>query len=253
MGDPVRTERDGEVLTLWLDRPHVRNAVDLALARDLERRLLAVDATVRVVVIRGAEGDFSVGGDFEEVARLREQGPGGLRPLFVTFGRALSLIGELEVPVIAAVEGHAMAGGFELLQACDLALVREDAILADNHANFGQVPGGGGSQRLPRLVGLPRALGHILTGERLSGADAVAWGLAYRAASAERFEEELERLVTSLLDKDRRALARAKQLVRRGLEQPLAAGLATEIDAVVEHLGDEAAARGIARFRASRS
>ncbi|WP_052665761.1 enoyl-CoA hydratase/isomerase family protein [Nitriliruptor alkaliphilus] len=252
MGDPVRPALNGAVLTLWLDRPHVRNAIDLALAEGLERRLVAVPTTVRVVVIRGVEGNFSVGGDFDEVARLREGGPEGLRPLFATFGRALSLIGELEVPVIAAVEGYAMAGGFELLQACDLALVREDAVLADNHANFGQVPGGGGSQRLPRLVGLPRALGHILTGERISGADAVAWGLAYRSASAERFEDELGKLVTTLLAKDRRVLARAKQLARRGLEQPLATGLAAEIDAVVEHLGEDVAGRGIEQFHARR-
>ena len=136
-----------------LNRPQARNAITVALATGLADALRAAAGRARVIVIRGAGGHFCAGGDFGEVSRLRAGGPDALRPLFETFGAACELIGELPVPVVAAVEGYAMAGGFELVQACDIAIARDDAVLADNHLNFGMIPGGGGSQRLPRLAG----------------------------------------------------------------------------------------------------
>ena len=136
-------------------------------------------------MIRGADGNFSVGGDFNELERLRAEGEEAMAELFDAFGRACALIAELPVPVVAAVDGYAMAGGFELMQSCDIALVADEAKIGDNHSNYGMVPGGGSSQRLPRLAGRQRALALILTGERLSGPDAVAWGLAYRSLPAD--------------------------------------------------------------------
>lgn len=172
----IEERADGRVAHLTLNRPQARNAITVALAGALHAALVAAAAEADVVVVRGAGGHFCAGGDFHEVSRLREDGPEALRPLFETFVGACQLIADLPVPVVAAVEGYAMAGGFELVQSVDIALVREDAVLADNHANFGMIPGGGGSQRLPRIVGTPRALGHILLGDRLSGRDAVDWG-----------------------------------------------------------------------------
>jgi enoyl-CoA hydratase len=150
--------------------------------------------------------------------------------------------------VVAAVEGYAMAGGFELMQAGDIVIVRDDAKIADNHSNFGQVPGGGGSQRLPRLVGRQRALAHILTGGRLSGTEAVAWGLAYRSVPAERFDAAVDELAERLAGKSRAALARTKRLVYEGLRRPLAEGLALERQAVLDHLAGDAAGAGIEAF-----
>jgi enoyl-CoA hydratase/carnithine racemase len=134
------------------------------------------------------------------------------------------------------------------MQACDIALVREDASIADNHSNFGQVPGGGSSQRLPRLVGRQRALGLILTGDRLTGAEAAAWGLAYRAFSAETFEAGVAEVADRLAAKSREALARAKRLVYAGLGRTLADGLELELNTVLEHLGSASAGEGIERF-----
>lgn len=249
MEEPVLAEVDGAIGRIVLNRPRARNAITVALGRALRDHLVDLAGSVRVIVIRGAGGDFSAGGDFEEVQRLRTDGPEALRPLFEHFGAACSVIAELPVPVVGAVEGYAMAGGFELMQSCDVVVVREDAVIADNHLNFGQVPGGGSSQRLPRLVGPQRALAHILTGDRLRGTDALGWGLAHRAASAERFDEVLDEVVSCLADKDPAALARAKRLVRDGLERPLAEGLAAERDAVIEHLGGASAQAGITAFR----
>lgn len=248
MDEPVHAETDGTVGRITLNRPHARNAVTVELGRALYAALVDLASCSRVLVVRGAGGHFSAGGDFTEVSRLRAEGPDALRPLFENFGAACTVIGELDVPVVAAVEGYALAGGFELMQSCDVVVVREDAVIADNHLNFGQVPGGGGSQRLPRLVGRSRALAHILTGDRISGGDALAWGLAHRAADAEDFEAVLDGVVGNLAGKDPAALARVKHLVRDQLERPLADGLAAERDAVVEHLGGESAEAGIAAF-----
>ena len=159
--------------------------------------------------------------------------------LFAAFGRACELIARLPVPVIAAVEGHALAGGFELMQSCDVVLVRDDARIGDHHTRFAMIPGGGGTQRLPRLVGRQRALSLILTGDSLTGAEAVAWGLAYRSAPADSFDQLVTETAERLAAKDRRSVAAIKGLVADGLELPLAEGLAQEREAVVEHLLSE--------------
>jgi len=244
----VLSERDGQIGRLTLNRPEAMNAITIELAEALHAGLLELGAECNVIVIRGAGGNFCAGGDFHELERLRRLGPDAAAELFAAFGRACALIDELDVPVLAAVEGYAMAGGFELLQASDIGIVRTDATLADNHANYAQVPGGGGSQRLPRLVGRQRASAHILTGDRLTGAEAASWGLAYRAVEGEAFDEAVEELLGRLAGKSREAQARTKRLIRRGLELPLGEALELERRVVVEHLGDEAAAAGIASF-----
>jgi enoyl-CoA hydratase/carnithine racemase len=244
----VLTERADAVGRITLNRPDAMNAVTVELAGELERALVALAEDVHVIVIRGAGGNFSVGGDFKQLDRLRADGPEAMRGLFVSFRRACDVIARLPVPVIAAVEGYALAGGFELMQACDLAIVRSDARIGDNHSNFGQVPGGGSTQRLPRLVGRQRALGLIITGDKLSGDEAAAWGLAYRAIPAEAFDDAVDELAARIAAKDRTALARTKALVHAGLEQPLAAGLDAELAGVLEHLAGGSAAAGIERF-----
>lgn len=253
---PVLARIDGRVGRITLNRPHARNAITVALAAQLEAALRDLAPQVDVLVIRGAGGHFSAGGDFHELQRLRAEGVDALAGLFVAFRRACDLIATLPVPVVAAVEGDAMAGGFELLQASDIALVRDDARLADNHSNFAMVGGGGGSQRLARLVGRPRALGHILTGDRISGREAVEWGVAYACAPADGFDAAVEVLVAQLADKDRVTQARTKALVRGGLDGSLADGLDRELATVLEHLSDPdgtAAASGIASFVADRN
>ena len=249
---PVSATLDGAVGRIVLDRPEAMNAITVELGRQLEQALRDLASTATVIVIRGAGGNFSVGGDFHELERLRAGGPAALRPLFENFGRACAAIAELPVPVVAVVEGYAMAGGFELMQASDIALVRADAKLADNHANFGQVPGGGSSQRLPRLVGRQRALGHILSGERLSGAQAAEWGLAYRSFAPEDFEQGVAAFTERLAGKDRTALGKIKKLVYDGLRLPLADGLDLELATVVEHVGGASAGAGIATFTQSK-
>lgn len=249
-GPPVLVRReqvaDGEVAHITLNRPAARNAITVTMARMLTEALAAA-ADTRVIIVRGVGGTFCAGGDFAEVAALRARGPAALRELFDAFGDACELIGRMPVPVVAAVEGYAMAGGFELVQSCDVALARDDAVLADNHLNSGMIPAGGGSQRLPRITGVPRALGHILTGDRLTGAQAAQWGVIYRSVPAAEFEAALVSLIVSLASKDPAAVARAKHLVRAGLALPLADGLALETETIIEHLASDVAPASAAR------
>ena len=116
-----------------LNRPEVMNAVSIELAVRLRESLecAARDETVKVIVLRGAGGNFSVGGDFREVEFLRMQGETALEQLFTAFGDACKLVEFLPIPVLAAVEGYAMAGGFELVLASDITLVRDDAKLSE--------------------------------------------------------------------------------------------------------------------------
>ncbi|MDP9181881.1 MAG: enoyl-CoA hydratase/isomerase family protein [Actinomycetota bacterium] len=239
----------GRVAHVTLNRPELRNAITIALGRGLQDALSKAAVDADVIVIRGAGGNFSAGGDLHEVSQLRAQGVEAMRPLFDNWVAACELIATLPVPVVAAVEGYALAGGFELLSSVDICLVRDDAVLADNHVNFGILPSAGGSQRLPRLVGLPRAMGHVLTGERISGKQAELWGLAYRSVPAEEFEAAILALVDRLAALDGQTLATTKHLMRTGLSRSLADGLAMEVEATLAHLANQdAAVEGIAAF-----
>lgn len=238
------------IATITLNRPEQMNAITVELGEQLRRALAesSIRADVNVVVVRGSGGNFCAGGDFAEVERLRAVGADGLRELFVNFSLACAEVARSPVPVIAVVEGVAMAGGFEFMQAADIVLVREDARIADNHIRFGQILGGGSTQRLPRIVGRQRALGLLLSGARLSGGEAVDLGLAYAAWPAETFEAEVQAFVGALAQRRRDAVICIKKLVLQGLGTDLDAGLAAELDAVVAHIGGDAGGDGVRAF-----
>jgi enoyl-CoA hydratase/carnithine racemase len=223
---------------ITLNRPERMNAVTTELARQLERALtdLSSNPAVNVIVIRGAGKNFCAGGDVAEVERLRSAGPEPLRTLFDAFHRACDVIASIEVPVIAAVEGVAMAGGFELMQAVDIVIISDDAKIADNHINFGMIPGGGSTQRLPRLVGHQLALGLLLSGDRMSGLDAVRLGLAYRSFAPQDFDEGVDHFAAQLAGRDRAAVTTIKRLVGGIRQRSLSQGLDEEISAVVAHI-----------------
>jgi enoyl-CoA hydratase/carnithine racemase len=142
-----------------------------------------------------------------------------------------------------------MAGGFELMQAADVVLVRDDARIADNHINFGMIPGGGSTARLPRIVGRQAALAMLLSGERMSGTDAVARGLAYRSFTPADFDTAVEMFLGLLAGRDRGAVTTIKRLVNDGLNQPIGQVLADETDAVVSLIGAQTGQDGVTAFK----
>lgn len=246
----VLYEIDGAIGRITLNRPERMNAVSLALATQLEEAVteLGVRGDVNAIVIRGAGQNFCAGGDFDEVQRLRDAGPSQLRLLFTSFKKACDAIARAEVPVVVAVEGVAMAGGFELMQAADIVLVSEDARISDNHINFGMIPGGGSTARLPRIVGRQQALGILLSGDRLTGQDAVELGLAYRSYPPDQFDESTEAFVRKLAGRDRIAVSTIKRLVHDGLRKDLESANSEETGAVVWHISAQAGPDGVTAF-----
>ena len=253
MSPLVSVEVADDVGWLTLNRPDAMNAISVGLAQALDAALANLADRSSVIVIRGSGGNFCVGGDFAEVVRLSAQGDDALAELFESFGAACRRIGEIDVPVIAAVEGFATAGGFELMLASDIVVISDNAKVADHHANFAQIPGGGSTQRLARIVGRQRALALILTGGRLTPQECVDWGIAHQVVPAEDFEAAVTCLSRALAEKSPSASAKIKRLVRDGLEGPLEEGLANERRLVVDHIRRDAAANAAAAAFINRS
>jgi enoyl-CoA hydratase len=216
MTDAVRIERQGAVATVILDRPEARNAVDPATAERLATAFLDIeqDAAIRVSVLWGASGTFCAGADLKAVAagwdasRLRE--PSG------TATDACGPMGptrlRLDKPVIAAISGHAVAGGLELALWCDLRVMEDDAVLGVFCRRWGVPLIDGGTVRLPRLIGHGRALDLILTGRPVGAKEALAMGLVNRVvpkgaarAVAEALAEEIAAFPQGCLRADRRS------------------------------------------------
>lgn len=225
----IELEVGNQVVTLRLNRPDALNALSPQLLSEFSHAVAAVecDQSAKALVVRGAGRGFCAGADllyFDQVFDDLSLLPDYVRAL----NGAFFALEALPVPTIAVVHGYALAGGLELMMACDMAIVAEDARIGDQHANFGLIPGGGSSQRLPRRVGMPRAMELFTTGRWLSGAEAVEWGLALRAAPAEFLEAELESLLAAIRPKSRTGLGLMKSLARSSQDLPLRDGVALE-------------------------
>ncbi|MEU5429907.1 crotonase/enoyl-CoA hydratase family protein [Streptomyces olivoreticuli] len=241
----VRTERSGPVTTVVLARPAARNAVDgptAALLADAFREFEADDAA-RVAVLWGEGGTFCAGADLKAFGTERGNrvAPGGDGPMGPTRLR-------LSKPVIAAVSGHAVAGGLELALWCDLRVAEEDAVFGVFCRRWGVPLIDGGTVRLPRLIGASRAMDLVLTGRPVPAAEAYAMGLANRLvpsggarAAAEELAAEIARFPQSCLRGDRASL-----LDQEGVPEETA--MAAELAYGQASLGE--AAQGAARFAA---
>jgi enoyl-CoA hydratase/carnithine racemase len=190
--------------TIWLDNPPV-NAITAEVAAAVTSELEWIGPETRAVVIRGrGERAFSAGADLKSITGDGKP-PVGIQPL-------ADLIEELPVPVIAAIHGHCLGGGLELALACDVRIAHADASFALPEVRLGLIPGGGGTQRLPRLVGPARAAWLMLSGERLTASQAESWGLAEFVV--EDLDEGIERAVGALVDGSPFAQRELKRLLR---------------------------------------
>src|SRR5206468_1737368 len=199
--------KDG-VARVELNRPDALNAISPALLEDLDRLCAAVEAdpTVRAVTLTAAGRAFCAGADLKAVRELSPD-PEKWARFMRLWHRVFNRIEALPVPVVAGVQGLALAGGLELTLVADLVVADEAARLGDQHANFGLVAGGGGSQRLPRLIGARRAKEMMLLGGWLSAAQALEWGLVNRVAPAGTLGAVVEELVKTLRAFARKELA----------------------------------------------
>lgn len=250
--ETVLLERDDGVAVLTANRPEKRNALNATLRRELIEALdaLRADDAVRVVVITGAgEKAFIAGAD---VAEFAERTPVEQRSVMEQ-RRVFDVVAEYPKPTIAMINGVALGGGCELAMACDVRIAAESAALGQPEIRLGLIPGGGGTQRLPRLVGPGRALRLILTGELVPAAEALRIGLVDEVVADGALRARVLEVAAAMASYSPVALRLAKAAVRAALELPLTAGLAHERELFITAFGSEDRSEGVAAFLARRA
>jgi enoyl-CoA hydratase len=246
----VRCTCEAGVAHVVLDRPAQLNAISPELLRDLDAACATIEADpgIRAVALTGAGRGFCAGADLRVVEELAPD-PARWAAFMDLWHRVFDRIERLPPPVIAGVHGLALAGGLELTLVCDLVVADEAARLGDQHANFALVAGGGGSQRLPRLIGARRAKELMLLGSWLDAKQAHDWGLVNRVVPAGTVEAATLALARELAEKSGAASRTVKLLVDRGLDVDLRTGLALEKRKAAEHMRTDDAAAGLRAFR----
>ncbi|HKI66332.1 MAG TPA: enoyl-CoA hydratase-related protein [Solirubrobacterales bacterium] len=221
----VESSRDGHVALLRLNRPEARNALSPEvmerLAGELER--LDPDPDVRCVVIAGSEKVFAAGADIRAMAE--RSFAEALRHPAASFWRRLAAV---RTPLVAAVSGYALGGGCELALACDLIVASEAAVFGQPEITLGIIPGGGGTQRLARVIGKQRAMELVLTGRRIEAREALELGLVNKVVKSDRWLEEATELARTVAERPPIAARLAKQAVLAAEETTLSAGLENE-------------------------
>jgi len=242
--------------TAWitLNRPEARNAQDPLTREELTKALKTGrdDDDVHVMVITGAGEAFCAGGDIADfpqgpvdfMERIGMQVKGKKRPI--------ELAREIPKPIIAMVNGLALGAGMELAMACDIIIASEDAKFGQPEIRVGLIPGGGGTQVLPRLVGEKKAKELVFSGNIISAEEALQIGLINKAVPREGLREAVEELVATLLRRSPIILKFAKMAVNKAFETPLSAGLAYESDLCALCFGTEDLKEGAKAFAEKR-
>jgi enoyl-CoA hydratase len=233
MTEPVLlVDRSGEVATLTLNRPRAMNALSRALRQAIAEAFveLAADAATRVVILTGAGRAFCAGLDLKELSSSGTDAT-------ATFGGKdmIEAIAAFEGPVIGAINGFAITGGFELALACDLLIASREARFADTHARVGILPGWGLSQKLPRLIGIHRAKELAFTGNYLAAERAEAWGLVNRVVAPEELLPTCRALAADMLGCVPEALRGYKRVIDAGFATTFSEGMAMEGRASRDH------------------
>jgi enoyl-CoA hydratase/carnithine racemase len=253
MEQPVLTEvRDG-VGVITLNRPDKFNCISPGVATGLHDAVAGFEAdrAVRCVLLRGAGKHFCTGADLDEIGRARRDKE-ALRAFIEQGVRTLTRLERSPLPVIGAVHGYCLAGGIEIMMACDVIFAAASARIGDQHARYGLIPGWGGTQRLPRLVGLRRALDLMFSARWLTAEEAQAWGLANYVTADDKLFDEAFAYAARLAKKSPDGLAAMKRLARQGLDRTLGDGLRLEVEDVVDSLRGANVDEGLAAFQARR-
>jgi enoyl-CoA hydratase len=254
VGDVV-IAADGPVVRATIDRPEARNAISPSVTEGLESAIqIAREVAARVLVLRGAGGTFCAGADLEWVLSSLDQ-PGALEDdgVFIAGIRRLNqVLLDIEAAPfasVAVVEGFALAGGCELLLACDVVVAAEDARLGDRHLELGLLPGAGGSVRLYKTLTPARSRWLLLSGAMISGREAAEWGLVTRAVPPEQLDEVAESMIARLASRSAAAIAGMKDMIGTVRDIPVPDGIAAERRIFTEHMAKSDDLRAaLARF-----
>ena len=238
------------ILQIRLNRPERMNALGVDMTGALRAALARVpDSGARVLVMRGTGKAFCAGADLKERRTMQQADRVAHNAAIYD---AIAAIEATPIPVIAAINGLALGGGCEMVLACDLRIIVEDASIGLTESRIGAIPGAGGTQRLPRVVGAPYALEMMLTGEPISGLRAAQIGLANRAVPADQFDDAVLQMANLIALKSPTSSRVIKQLVREGMNTTLPLGLQREREFVGQILNSKDYAEGLAAFQERR-
>ena len=249
----IAVSREGDTGVIELARPKAFNCLSVEAFGEIERALRSfeADANTRALLIRAQGKHFCTGADLGQV-KARRASRDAMEDFLRLGHEVLCAIEASRLISIAAVQGLCLAGGLELMLACDVVFAEKTAQFGDQHGQFGLAPGWGGSQRLPRTIGLRRAMDLFVSVRWIDTDTALAWGLVnYVCEEGALVRDPLE-YCAKLATRSRSGLALMKSLARRGLELPLAEGLALERQDVVDPLLSLQVGEGIAAFEEKR-
>ncbi len=220
------TTRDvGDAVTITLNRERALNALNTPLLKKLRAALedAEADAAVRAIVITGAGNRaFCAGADVREVLdKALSQNPGEAREWSMRVQELTSYMERLGKPIIARIKGFCLGGGLELAMACDFRIASDDSVFGQPEVNLGIIPGGGGTQRLTRLIGKTRAMEMLMTGEQIGAEEALQLRLVNRVVPASELDAAVDALLLQLRRKSPLTLGILKHAVNEGLEMSL--------------------------------
>ena len=245
-------QEDEGIASITFNRPKQRNALNGKLLEEFSDALDRIEGNedIRVLILTGA-GDkaFVAGADIKEISECNTLSA----KLFAEKGqRILNRLQRLSVPVIAAVNGYALGGGSEIVLACDFAYASENAMLGLPEINLGIIPGFGGTQRLPRLIGTGRAKELIYTGEMISAEKAYEYGLVNRVCTPELLLDKVLETAKKIAGKGKVSVRAAKQAINSGMNADLETGLRFEADAFAICMASPDAQEGTKAFKEKR-
>jgi enoyl-CoA hydratase len=253
MFENILLDIDGVVATLTINRPDKMNAVNNATVEELDQALAQVEknADLRVLILTGAgEKSFVAGADINEVKKRDAViGRNETRRRQEVYTR----IENLEIPSIAAINGFALGTGLELAMVCSIRIASTKALLGQPEVKLGIMPGAGGTQRLPKLVGMGRAMELILTGDPIKAEAALAMGLVNKVVEPDQLMAEAKKLAETIAARPKLAIQYAKEAVLRSGEGSLAIGLAHESYLHTLACGTQDKAEGVAAFLEKRA
>lgn len=224
----IYTKEKG-IARITINRPEARNALNTIVRQEIREAIRDVeeDKEVRVAIITGVGDKAFISG--ADIADLKEMNSVGIEEHASTIGQQLYTdIENLRVPVIARINGFCLGGGCELAMSCDIRVASENAKFGQPEINLGIFPGGGGTQRLPRLVGWGRAKELIYTGRIIDAAEAERIGLVDKVVPQDSLEETVNQLAATIVSKSPLIISLVKKVINRGMYTDLAAGLSYE-------------------------
>lgn len=226
--DTIHYEQRNNLAFITLNRPEAMNAFNYDMLLELGQvaEAIRINPDIRVVVFTGAgEKAFSVGADLKERKTMTDD---LVKRNIFKIGEVFSTIENLPQPTIAMMNGFAFGGGMELALACDFRIAADDTLLGLTETSLGIIPGAGGTQRLPRLIGEAKAMELILTARRLTSAEALEYGLVTRLAAREQLADVTGAFADSILANGPIALQQAKFAIKNGMNTDLQTGLQIE-------------------------